>query len=581
MENKLISEILKIINKKYSIDLGDLKLSKPPKKEMWDLAFNCWILSRELKKAPNLIAWDLLNDLSVIEMISDINCDGGFINIKISENIYNDIFKSLYLSRESLVSNKEFNNKNIVIDYIWANVWKPMHIGHMCTPNWWQVLVNLYRKFGYKVIADSHIWDWWIIFWKLIAAYKMWWDESKLKENAVDYLLELYIKSTSEAEKNPDLEENFRTEFRLLSEGNSESIELWREFTKYSIDAMQIMLDRLNVKADYNIWESFYEWLSLPKMEDFPDLKDNMYSIVRELIEKWIATRNDDNSVWVVFDDSLKIPSCILQKKDWTHWYLASDLAAIKYRIQNWNPDKIVYFVDSRQQLHLKQAFTIAKLAWWINDTELFHAFNWFISLKDWAMSTRKWRIIKLDDLLNESETRAEKIILEKRDDLNSDELKSLSKIIWIWAIKYWYLKKSRETDIVFDWDEFMTFEGNSWPYIQYAYVRSKRILEKSDISIDVNSDIVLEEVDEIELVKAFSEYIDILEKTAKFNMPHYLCWYAYDLTKKFNTFYNNLSVLNEENEDKKITRIKIVEMFSLIIKDSFSILWIDMPEKM
>ncbi len=588
MEEKLIELIHKVLLEKYNIDLSEIKLETPPKKELWDFAFGCFVLARDLKKSPAIISEELIDLLKGSYLIKELNSAWPYLNIKLNKDIYTKQFYELYSNKSELVK-KIWEWKTIVIDYIWANVWKPMHIGHMCTPNIWQVLVNLYRKQWYNVVSDSHIWDWWIIFGKLILAYKLWWDESKLKENAVDYLLEMYVKITEEVEKNEDLEQKIRDEFKLLSQWNEESVELWREFTRYSIDAMQIMLDRLNIKSDYNIWESFYEWLGLPKMEDYPDLKWGMSEIVKELIEKKIAVKNEDNSVWVTFEDELKIPSCILQKRDGTHWYLASDLAAIKYRMDNWSPEKIVYFVDSRQQLHLRQAFIIAQRAWWIGETELFHAYNWFISLKDGAMSTRKWRIIKLDALLNEAESRAEKIILEKRDDITWEELSNLSKIIWIWAIKYWYLKKSRETDIVFDWDEFMTFEWNSWPYIQYAYVRARRVLEKSDCNIiSPTSGECYEKIEggfdndnETNLVKIINNYNEVLKEVAEKNMPHILCKYSYELTKAFNAFYNNVWILNEEDENKKILRLQLVNLFSLILKESFEILWIKMPDKM
>jgi arginyl-tRNA synthetase len=316
-------------------------------------------------------------------------------------------------------------------------------------------------------------------------------------------------------------------------------------------------------------------------------LKYNMKSIVKELVEKKIAIKNEDNSVWIIFDDKLKIPSCILQKRDWTHWYLASDLAAIKYRMDNWNPVKIVYFVDTRQSMHLKQVFTISKKVWWVKEnTELFHANNWFISLKDGAMSTRRWRIIKLDALLDEAEERAKNIILEKRDDIVWVELYKIAKIIWIWAIKYGYLKKSRETDVIFDWDEFMSFEWNSGPFIQYAYVRAIRVLEKSSYSISLKwrkeaTKWIFEYSDEIELIKAISNYFEALENTTKTNSPHILCKYSYELTKTFNTFYNNIHILSEEDENKKINRLKLVELFSEVLKDSFKMLGIEMPNKM
>lgn len=593
METNLKNEILKLINTKYSISLNDLNLTIPPKKELWDFAFNCGILSRELKKSPVMIADDILDDLKNISLIKKVTNENGFINITLNTDIFTRNFKNIY---ELYLNDKDYFNiwawSKLVVDYIGANVWKPLHIGHMCTPNQGQAMINTYKKLWYNVISDSHIGDWWIIFGKLILAYKLWWDEDKLKGNAVDYLLELYVKVTKETELNADIEQKTRDEFKLLSEWNPESIELWRKFTAYSIEAMNKNLARLNVKPDFNIGESFYEWLWLPKIEDYPDLNFDMHSIVNELLEKWIATKNDDNSVWVVFPDD-KLPSCILQKRDWTHGYLASDLACIKYRCTNWNPAKIVYFVDVRQQLHFKQAFEIAKNAWWLTPhsispqgrevaTELFHAFNWFISGKEWAFSTRKWNIIKLSDLLDEAESRAKNIILEKRDDLDEQELSEISKKVWIWAIKYGYLKKSRETDVIFDWDEFMTFEWNSAPYIQYAYVRAIRILENSnisDFSKDINSS--FETSEEIDLIKNLSTYKEVLENTASKNMPHILCKYAYDLTKSFNSFYNNVHILNEENIEKKYARLKLLNLFSITLKENFSLLWIDMPNKM
>ena len=463
-------------------------------------------------------------------------------------------------------------------------MWKPLHIGHMCTPNIGQAMINIYKKLGYNVISDSHIWDWWIVFGKLITAYKLWWDKEKLEEDAISHLLELYIKITKEIEtewENSELEEQTRLEFRKLSSWEPESVEYWEKFTGASIKELRKQLKRLNVEPTYNIWESFYEGLNLPKLENYPDLKYSMSDIVSELIEKKIATKNDDNSVWVIFDESTKIPSCILQKRDWTKGYLASDLAAIKYRMENWNPEKIIYFVDIRQSLHFKQAFEIAKNAWWLWKTELFHAGNGFINLKDWPLSTRKWRIIKLDSLLDEAENRAKKIILEKRQDIVWEELEKLSKIIWIWAIKYGYLKKSRENNVVFDWDEFMTFEWNSWPYIQYSYVRALKILQKNDLKLDFENIWNFEFEQETALVKLLSDYENILKETAEKNMPHILCAYIFELTKAFNSFYNSIQILSEPDLWKKKLRLLLVKLFSEVLKESMGLLAIDMPEEM
>ncbi len=627
--NKLISHIQAILKEileelyKIEICIDDLPLETPPKKEMWDYAFPCFWLSKLLKKWPPQIVQEIIDFVKnnkKYNIFSNLEVAWPYLNLRLDKEFLSKYFVENYMD---LLNIKDKNNedKTIVIDYIWANVWKPLHIGHMCTPNQGQVFVNLFRKIGYNVIWDNHWWDWWIIFWKLICAYEKWWDEQKLKENAVEHLLQLYIKITEESEKDVNLESEFREVFKKLSSWDLNYIELWEKFTSYSIQSVNIQLDRLNVKSDYNIWESFYEGLWLPKMENYPDLTYDMKSIVQELIKKWIATKNDDWSVWVVFQENTKIPSCILQKRDWTHGYLASDLACIKYRMQNWNPEKIIYFMDVRQQLHLKQVFTISKMAGWILaplnkgelkgdfvSTELFHAYNWFISLKDWAMSTRKWRIIKLEALLDEAESRAKKIILEKREDFSENELNNLSKIIWIWAIKYWYLSKNRTLDTIFDWDEFMTFEGNSWPYIQYAYVRARNIIENVKQTVIVSDSEAIQKIwnnivngllhknsqwqndtmvnffdhdEEIDLAKELFNYKSILAETASTYYPHILCNYAYNLTKKFNSFYNKVHILSEENENKKQLKLLLVLQFSQVLKDSFEILWIEMPEKM
>ena len=578
MKLQIADLIRDIVKKEYNIDMEKVSLQDSPKNQFWDVSFNCWVLARDLKKSPIVIAEELNTLLQGNPLFEGIQLAGAYINFKLDNSIYTKQFRELLGQGE--IKKKD---KTIVIDYIWANVGKPLHIGHMCTPNQWQVLVNLYKKLWYDVIADSHIGDWGIIFGKLIVAYKLWWDEEKLKQDAVEHLLELYIKATSEAEENTSLDDEFRSAFKSLSEGDSDSVKLWSQFTSYSISTMLVQLERLNIEYDYDIGESFYEWLDIPKMGGFPDLGNNkMHIIVKDLINKNIATRNEDNSVGVVFDDESKLPSCILQKRDGTHGYFASDLASIRYRMSNWNPEKIIYCTDVRQQLHFKQAFYIWRKAGWVwDETELFHAYNWFISLKDGAMSTRKGKIIRLGDLLDESEKRARELILTKRDDLSEDELQRLSEIIWIGAIKYGYLKKSRETDIIFDWDEFMTFEWNSGPYIQYAYVRANNILQKYNGEVRLSQDVNFSQTEEIELIKWLLDYNNILEKVAEKNMPHILCSYIYDLTKKFSSFYNNVHILNEQDEQVKQARLQLIMKFRETIKDWLDILAIEVPEKM
>lgn len=581
-----MNEIQKIISDAilalYNIKVENIETSTPPKIELGDVCYGPFLLARDLKKSPAQISTELLAEVQKNPLIESANVAGPYLNLKISKNMIKNTFLELYKKQTNVEQIGKW--KKIVIDYIGTNVWKVLHIAHMCTPNQGQAIINVCKKLWYDVISDSHLGDWGIIFWKLILAYKLWGNKEELEKNPVEYLHSLYIKITAETETDITLEEKTRNEFKLLSEWNPESVELWRIFTRYSIDAMQLQLDRLGVQPTFDIGESFYEGLGLPKMGNYPDLTYNMKDIVKELVEKWIATQNEDGSVGVVFPDE-KIPSCILQKRDGTHGYLASDLSAIKYRMQNWSPEKIIYFVDVRQKLHLEQAFEIAKLAWWLENTQLFHAYNGFISLKDGAMSSRKGNIIKLGALLDEAESRAEKIILEKRQDFSEIELKKLAKIIGIWAIKYGYLSKSRTSDVIFDWDEFMTFEGNSAPYIQYAYVRGLKILQKSGIdieSIDLeNNSWNFETDEEKDLIQELGNFENMLQKTAQENFPHILTGYAYTLTKKFNALYNNVHITSESDEQNKLLRLSLVNLYCIILSQTFALLGIEMPEEM
>jgi len=389
------------------------------------------------------------------------------------------------------------------------------------------------------------------------------------------------VQATSEAEKTPELENEFRSSFAKLASGEKEYMDIWAKFTKKSIAAMQIQLDRLQVKPTYDIGESFYEGIGLPKMGEYPDLKHTMKDIVQELIAKNIATQNEDGSVGVVFDETLKIPSCILAKRDGTHGYLASDLAAIKYRSENWSPERIIYHVDVRQDLHFRQAFEIASHASWIAKDKLFFAANGFISLKSGAISTRTGNIIKLEDLLGEATERAGKILQEKNPDISPQELKELSEIIGIGAIKFGYLSKSRQSDMVFDWDEFMTFEGKSFPYVAYNYVRARRILENAQYSPKNDVTAHFSTPSEMTLYRDICQFPDVCVHAFQQVAYHGLVEYSYTLAKSFSAFYTSNNILATEDTAKKSFLLHLAHQYTQVQKELFEILGISLPEKM
>ena len=437
------------------------------------------------------------------------------------------------------------------------------------------------------------------------------WHERLLLEDWwVDYLINIYQFYHQIAENDIDgnIELESRTEFQYLSwvgidlsnpeecKHHEENVELWKKFTSISIAETEKKLDLLNVHATYNIGESFYEGLGLPRPneEDYPDLKYTMKDIVAELIKKWIATKNEDGSVGVVFPEELKLPSCILQKKDGTWLYLTSDLAAIKYRLTNgWNPEKIIYSVDVRQQLHLRQAFKIAQMAWWeelsANDVEFTHAFNGFIKLKEGAMSTRHGTVIFLEELINRGNELTEMVLKEKGQTFSNrteEEKKDIITAIAVGAIKYSYLAQDREKDVTFDWDKALNFEGNSGPYIQYAYVRARKIISWFETpgtsEIQVTDDELRMTSYDKSLIQILARFDEVIETVANTYKPHHLALYCYDIAVTFNSFYvHTPKILEEKDEALKQFRLSLVERTTETLKLGFSLLGINMPSEM
>lgn len=679
-------KILDIVVAEFWITLPNIDscLSNPPKPELWDFAFSCFIIAKELKSNPNEIANKLSQAINKeTESFKNASAMWWYVNFALTDKEYINNLNSIQLDQKSP------KNETIIVDYIWANVGKPLHIWHLCTPSIWQTIINTYKYLGYNVISDSHFGDWGWIFGKLITMQKLiirdkgwstYWKTLELPEhekleykdifnNRLRILLEkldepqneiiknaftemniLYNKLkdlTSKWEPEPDndfmnrmyysyvfvtflcendsyIDNKCREEFQLLSwiwinQENKEqysshiyNIERWKHITKNSIAASNYYIGLLKIKPQYNIWESFYEWLDLPRPnnEDYPELKYNMKDIVKELLDGKIATQNEDWSVWVVFPDEAKMPSCVLQKKDWTWLYLTSDLAAIKYRItsewKNKNQkvlpkvSKIIYCVDVRQQLHLKQAFYIAHRAWdniWLDNTELFHAYNGFIKLKEGAMSTRKWTVIFLKDLIEQWYSRTREILEWKWRKLSEDNIRKIT----IAAIKYSYLSQDREKDVVFDWNKALNFEWNSWPYIQYAYVRASKVIKEfnntirhvefSSVSIDPESssgwqisDLGWQELSQFDksIIKKLSQFEEKVLESANKYKPHIIAQYCYELAGEFNSFYvNTPKILEEKNMNLKNLRLTLIEKTKEVLLKWFELLAMEMPDEM
>lgn len=563
-----------------SIDLG-----VPPRNQNADYCFNIGTLAKSIKRNPKELTQELQEKLAnhdtVFKLVSIVWI---YINLCLTDKAFVDMLKDIQLNQPETIPSE----RSIIVDYIGVNIWKPLHIWHICTPSIGQVFCNIYHHRWMHVIGDVHTGDWWGIFGRLIAWWKRWWNEQELEKEPVNHLLELYQKISAlvepeEWEGNKNVDEECRREFKKLSEWDPENMKLWSEFTAHSIQGMQKTINLLHVKPDVAIGESFYEWLPLPRIGEYPELQYNMRDIVEELVHTKIAQKNEDWSVSITFPDGTTLPSNILQKRDGTHWYFASDLACIKYRVTNgWNPKKIIYCTDIRQQLHFQQVFSVARMAGWIkDDVELVHAPNGFISLPEGAMSTRKWNVIRLDELIGEAFIRTKKILEEKWRSLSDGDIREIA----IGGLKYSYLMQDRERNIVFNWDKALNFEGNSGPYIQYAYVRAKKLGGQLGM---IHDDMIwwIDEWtlsnDDKELIKTLSIFDAKVDEVLKNHKPNILAQYCYDLAWIFNSFYAHTpSIVHEENQSLKALRTYLVILSANRIKLGFQFLGIEMPTEM
>lgn len=562
-----------------------LTLTIPPENQEWDYSINVAKLAKPLKRSPNEIAKEITDCLSkrndVFRLVQVV---WAYINLCLTDEEYFQM-----MDRSAVKTNNNLLEWTIVVDYIWVNIWKPLHIWHICTPSIWQVFCNIYRYRSMNVIGDVHTGDWWGIFWRLISGWKKWGDEAKFLENPVEHLLELYQKISwliepDSGEKDLIIEEECRNEFKKLSSGDSENMTLWAKFTKESLWDMQKTINLLHVHPDVSIGESFYEWLPLPKIGNYPNLEFTMAQVVDELITKWIAKRWEDWSVGIEFEKDTNLPSNMLQKRDGTHGYFASDLACIKYRTTNgWDPKKIIYCTDVRQETHFKQVFFIARKAGWIKDgVELVHAPNGFISLPEWAMSSRKWNIIRLQDLIDEAFIRIKNILVEKWRILSDENLREIA----VWAMKYSYLMQDREKNSIFSWDKALNLEWNSWPYIQYAYVRSMKLIRDSKVQIEGKkiSDYSWLPLSKYEkkLMRLLLQMEEKVEGVILTHKPHVLAWFCYDLAVSLNSFYvHTYWILTESDQNLKEFRILLAQKVADTLKLTFELLGIKMPTEM
>ncbi len=561
--------IAKQISKTININEKELEsyIETPKDSKNGDYAFPCFRLAKELRKAPPVIANEIKEKIEPVEEIEKIEVAGGYLNFFINkttlvEEVLREISKTEQYGKSEIG-----REKNIVIDYSAPNIAKPFHIGHLRSTVIGGALYNIYKYLGYNVTGVNHLGDYGTQFGKLIEGYKMWGKEYDIEKDPINELTKIYIRINEACKNDEQILENCRNNFKKLEDGDSYCVELWKKFRELSLQEFQKVYDLLGSKFDSWNGESFYS----DKMPEVIDILQKTGKLVESQGAKIIDLE----------DKGINTP-CIIEKSNGSTTYATRDLAAILYRARTYDFDKALYVTSYDQVLHFKQVFEVAKLLGidekYTNGLE--HVSFGMVLLPEGKMSTREGNIIKLEDLLNEAISRAKEIIEQKNPDLENKE--EVAKKVGIGAVIFNDMSASRIKDEIFDWNTILNFQGETGPYIQYTYVRTKSVLEKAGYLPKVEDVKVDNLVDDysMTILKLIYNFEDVLVQVTDKNEPSILARYLIDLAKAYSSFYNENKIIVED-KDVQNSRIYLTYATSEVLKQGANLLGMQMPEKM
>lgn len=524
----------------------------PKQNSLGDFAFPCFVLSKTSKKSPMEIAKELTKEIKLTSYFKKVQASGPYLNFFVNKEKFSGvIIKNILVEKKHLK-----NNKKIVIDFSHPNIAKPFGIGHLRSTVIGYSLYKIFQYLGYTPIGINHLGDWGTQFGKLIYAFKKWGKKSELKKEPIKYLLKLYIKFHKQEEKNPKFSEHARKEFKKLEDGDKQNTKLWKEFYNLSLKDFEKIYKRLNVKFDFYKGEAFYS------------------KFTEKTINKFSKASKKSEGVLIV-EINNKIPPCILKKSDEASTYASRDLAAIFDREKQYKPEKILYIVASPQILHFQQVFgTLAKINSKLAKKCIHIPFG-LMNFKGEKLSTRKGKVIFMEEVLDKGKELAKKIIQKKNPKLKAKD--QIADKVAIASIIYSDLSHDRILDIEFDWNRVLNFEGNTGPYLQYALVRARKIIGKQKIS---NIKILNLNNFEFSLIKKLSQFEEIINKAAELYKPSLIANYSYGLSKEFSSFYENCPVL-QASGDEKNKRLAIVKAFYLILRKCLELLNLPIVKEM
>ena len=563
-------EIAKKIAEVVQLDKNELMqyIEIPPNAELGDYAFPCFKLAKTLRKAPPMIATEIKENIAIDgKIIEKIDVVGGYLNIYINkETLIKTTLGEVASKKEEYGSSNLGDGKNVVIEYSSPNIAKPFHIGHLRTTVIGGALYKIYKFLGYNVIGINYLGDWGMQFGKVLAGLNLWGNEYDFENNKIQSLLNIYVRFCKEEKNNSELTELARECFKKLEKKDEEALKKWEWIRNVSIENYNKTYSLLNIHFDEYRGEAYYN--------------DKMEAVVKELNAKGLL--KDSQGAKIVDLEEYNMPPCIIITSAGTTIYATRDITAFIDRVKSFDFEKMIYVVGGEQKLHFEQFFKVLELMGYGDYVKksIHVSFGLVVDKTGEKIGTRKGNSVFLEDILNESIEKVKVIINEKNPNLENKE--EIARKVGVGAIIFNDLSNSRIKDEIFDWDTILNFQGETGPYMQYIYVRTKGLLEKAGYIPDFeNIDCkYLNEKQAIEIVKLIYQFEATIKNAAEKNEPSIIARYLIDLAQAFSNFYNEYKVITE-NKELQDARLFITLAVGQVLKTGAELLGIEMPDKM
>ena len=536
-------------------------IALPPNSQMGDYALPCFRFAKVLRKSPAAIAQELASGLSHDEVISDISAVNGYLNFSINkEGLAREVLSEIASKGEKYGSSDMGAGKTICIDYSSVNIAKPFHIGHLSTTVLGSALYKIFGFLGYKTVGINHLGDYGTQFGKLISAYKRWGNKEEVEKGGIHAINDLYVRFNNEADD--EMEKEAREYFRLIENGDKEANDLFEWFKSLTLEYVKKIYDRLDVHFDSYAGERFYT--------------DKMAPVIDELKEKGLLKESE--GAQIVDLEPYGMPPCLILRSDGASLYATRDIAAAIYRKKTYDFYKCLYVVAYQQNLHFRQFFKVLELMGkeWAKD--LVHVAYGMVSLEDGAMSTRKGKVVWLEDVISKCVEKAYKVVSEKNPALaNKDEI---AEKVGVGAVIFGALYNNKIKDITFSYDKVLSFEGETSVYVQYTCARASSVIEKAGDFKPVLPEKLNFTDEEFEVIKTLAAFPDTVKDAADKYEPSYIARYAVDLAQKFNKFYFDCKILTAE-EGVKDFRFELTKATLRTLENALGLLGIGVPDKM